>query len=107
MNRDNLYRPTESDIEKFLAEEFEGGLFAEIAMTNISGKTFFVRRDLYTVLSGICYELGSGKPLPTGDTMISIKANCNRIGKYDPNKEYKCTVSKNYSYAEIKKLFKL
>lgn len=107
MDRDNVVHVTEADIERFLAEEFEGGLFAEIAITNIGGKTFIARRDLYTVLNGLCYEVGDGKLFPTGDSMLNIKASCNRIGKYDPDKKYKFTVSRSYTYAEMKKLFKL
>lgn len=95
------------EIEKHLAKEFEGGLFAEIAITNIGGRTFIARRDLYTIIDGVCYEVGSGKLFATGDSMLSIKTSCYRIGKYDPNKKYQFTVSKSYSYSEMKKLFKL
>lgn len=107
MDRDNVVHFTDAEIEQYLAEQFEGGLFAEISITSIGGGTFIARRDLYTVLDGVCYEVGSGKLVHTGDTMLNIKKDCHRIGKYDPNKKYKFTVSRSYTYAEMKKLFKL
>lgn len=107
MDRDNVVHFTDAKIEQYLGEQFEGGLFAEISITSIGGETFLARRDLYTVLDGVCYEIGNGRLFPSGDTMLNIQSSCHRIGKYDPNKKYKFTVSRSYTYAEMKKLFKL
>lgn len=96
-----------NDIENFLAQELEGGLYACITVNNVFGNSFIAVRDLYTVLDGVCYQICGNDLVKSEDNLIHIKASCKRIGKYDRNKSYYRKVSKEYTYAEMKKLFKL
>lgn len=93
--------------QEALAKELQGGLYACISVSNIFGNTFIAVRDLYTVLDGVCYQVCGADLVKSEDNLIHIKASCKRIGKYDPHKSYYRKVSKEYTYAEIKKLFKL
>ncbi len=86
--------------------ELEGGLFVEISLRSIEGKTYTVRKDWYAVENGIVYDVSNGKKYATGDSLWNVKRICKRVGRYDANKIHKFQV-KHYSYAEIKKLFKI
>lgn len=86
--------------------ELEGGVFAEISL-RYCGRDYVARRDLYTVKDGIVYAINSdGGLYATGDTLWNVKRDCHRVGKYDPNKNYKIN-SSSFSYSEVKKLLKL
>lgn len=87
-------------------KELEGGLFAEISL-RYCGRDYVARRDLYTVKSGIVYNINEdGSLYATGDNLYSLKRDCHRIGKYNPNKKYKFNTW-TFSYAEIKKSLKI
>jgi hypothetical protein len=92
-------------IEEYLAKEYEGKLFVNIFLLPCFG-SYTVRKDYYTVLNGLVYSTHEGELHASGDTMLSLQTDCKKIGKYNPDKKYK-TTTRNYSYSEIKKLFKL
>lgn len=96
-----------NDVEDYLKEKHEGDLFAHLYMSSWSSDRITLRRDLYAIVDGVVLEVGFGKETPSGDTVFDIVKDCKRISKYNPNKKYKRTVSKDFSYSEIKKMFKL
>jgi predicted RNase H-like nuclease (RuvC/YqgF family) len=98
----------DDEISAYLAQskELEGGLFVDISIQSIEGKTFCVRKDWYTVENGIVYEVGDGRKYATGDSLWNVKKSCKRVGKYKPDEIHKF-VTKHYSYAEFKGLLKI
>jgi hypothetical protein len=90
-------------IEKDLKPKLEGGLFVEISMSDIFGDSFHFRKDWYTVIDGIVYEVGDGRKYSTGDTLFNVYSDCKRVGKYNEKIIHK-TLTKTYKYSELKKL---
>lgn len=96
----------ESEIERVLSKELEGNVFEYVSITN-SGDTFFCAKDYYTVKDGEVYFIAKDGVLqPSGDTMLSLKSECRKVGKYDPKKQYRATRI-TMTQAEIKKALKL
>lgn len=93
-------------VEQLLAKEYEGKLFTCISVHAVFGKTFLCSKRWYAVISGKVYDVSDGKKKATGDTMLNVKSDCNRVGIYNSEKIYKAT-NKSYSYSEFKKLLKL
>jgi len=76
-----------NDINNHLAKKLEGGLFENITMT-FCGRDYVIRRDFYTVKNGKVYNCSGGKLTPTEDSFMNVYTECQRIGTYNPNKEY-------------------
>ena len=93
------------EIERRLAIDFEGKLFVHVWLMKTFA-TYMVCKDYYTVFNGKACSIHGGELDPTGDTMMKLQTDCRRVGVYNPLKTYK-SITKNYSYSEIKKLLKL
>lgn len=88
-----------------VAEEMEGGLFLNVYASQYSDMVT-VSKHYYTVRNGIVMSVNNKIEQFTGDTLLTITAECNRIGEYNPTKEYK-SVTKTYNVAQFCKLHKL
>ena len=97
-------RIDEGAIEKHLATELEGGLFVEIFLCSIFGKTWGLQKVYYTVEGGAVYDVSNGRKDPTGDRLIEISSACRRIGDYDPEVRYEMEI-RDFTYAQINRLF--
>lgn len=96
----------DAEIEKALSKELEGKVFEHIWICN-NCDTFFCAKDYYTVKDGIVYFIAKdGKLQPSGDTLLSIKSECRRIGTYNADKKYK-GIRHSMTPSEIKKALKL
>jgi hypothetical protein len=91
------------EVERYLAKELEGGLFVEIFLIAF-GDTYSAQRIYYTVENGRVFELSERGKSPSGDTMISVKASCRRVGLYDSLRTYPRQI-KDFNYADIQKVF--
>jgi hypothetical protein len=89
------------DVYKFLAKEFEGGLFVNVY---ISGGDFLgelsVVKDYYTCLDGEVYLLEDGRKNKSNDDLMHLRTQCFRVGDYDPKQRYK-RVIKYMSFKEL------
>lgn len=97
-------RIDEDAIEKHLATELEGGLFVEIFLLSIFGKSWGLQKVYYTVEKGVVYEVCNGNKYPTGDKLLEVSSTCRRIGDYDPEMRYEMEI-RDFSYAQINRLF--
>lgn len=90
-------------IEVYIAKELEGGLFVEFSITSIFAQSWSLAKHFYTVENGIVYEVGNGRHGATGDTALSIKASCYRLGDYDPSKTYEIKI-REFTFEEMNAL---
>ena len=90
---------------KKVAADFEGKLFVNISMCQYKG-SIGVSKHYYTVKSGIVYMINEHGEQPTGDTLLTISAECKAIGKYHPERKYKSS-HKTYTVSQFCKLHKL
>ena len=97
---------TLKEYNDFLAAKLEGGLFVNIFLSGGSCGMWFAHKTYYTVKGGQVFSIDQKVLHLSGDTLENVSAECKRIGKYDPSKYYVGT-TREYKYAEIKKLLKL
>lgn len=95
------------EINQLELKRLEGALFAHVYLWNAFGNSYTACRDLYTVKDGEIYIVEGRKLTQVKMTAFEISAQFRRIDRYDPAKDYKRTLSRSYTYSEIKKLFKL
>jgi hypothetical protein len=101
-----MARITDQEIERHLANKFEGRVFVEIHLAKINGNEFRINKDFYTVKKGKVYMILGEKLEPTDDSMMNVNMDCKPIGVFNPNKNY-VRKQKNYSYKEFKKLHRI
>ncbi|MEM7087915.1 MAG: hypothetical protein AAF489_17165 [Bacteroidota bacterium] len=95
------------ELEALLSKRYEGKLFAHIWLHTYQGSTYWVNKDYYTVKEGkVCFIEKDGQLRHSDDTMLQLSTQCKLVGKYDPTKNYQ-RKHKEFTYAEIKKLFKI
>lgn len=87
--------------------ELEGVLFAHLYMFNSFGNLYTMYRDLYTIKEGKVYIIEGKKLTKVNMNYFQVTTQFRRIGIYDLSKPYKSTSSKEYSYSDVKKIFKL
>jgi hypothetical protein len=92
-----------SELERYLAKEMEGYVFADVGMVYFGGGMWNIMRDYYVVKNGVIYIIEDGKHTPSNDTFSNLNAQCIKIGKFNPKYKYKRS-SKTYNYMQIKKL---
>lgn len=95
------------DIELYLSKKFEGCLFAHITLMYCM-RDYSLKRSLYTVKDGKVCEIqinNNNNLYPTGDRLIDLETKCHKIGRFNPNKNYK-TEHKTLSYSELRKILK-
>ena len=95
------------EINRLELKRLEGVLFAHIYLWNAFGNSYTACRDLYTVKDGRVYIVEGRKLTQVEMPAFEITALFRRIGRYNPAKDYKSTLSRSYTYSEIKKLFNL
>ena len=97
------YTNVNQEIEKMLAEKYEGKVFAQVYMIHMGG-TYWVNRDYYFVRDGKVWLIEKdGATCDSKDTLFQLQLDCVIIGKYNPKNKYKST-SREYSYKQVKRL---
>lgn len=94
-------------VEEYLAEKYEGRLFAHVwVRPNIGAREFWCMKDYYTVKNGKVCLIEGDKLTESGDPLNNLSVHCRRIGMYEPGKTYE-RKSETLSYSELqKRLFK-
>ncbi len=97
-----------ASIEKKLAKQMEGKLFANIHVSpGISVDHIYCTKTFFTVLDGKVYELHkNGELYKTDDTLMMVGRECRQVGKYEKGKGYE-RIGKDYTFEELAKRLEL
>jgi len=93
------------EIHNMLSPKMEGGLFEVVTIMFVCGE-FWARKDFYTVQNGAVFIIEAKGLAASGDSLLELDKESQRVGKYDKGKTYP-SVSRAFSFEEMKEILKL